>query len=386
MKVGYLHLGERRHGVNRYGRLLAEAAGTFPGVALVEEDLALSGSAREDARAARRAAEALSKADVVHLQYNRTLWGEGFGQLAPLRAFTDYCAAPLVATLHDVYPRDPWRAWRKQPKSLGGKIGKWLKDVGRRLPANRAVSLLFERCAALLVCFEAERERLLGYHGHEKLRVIGHFVEPRADLPDRGAARRVLGVEARRVVTVLGFIPPRKGYDLVVDALPLLPPDALLVFAGAPSPGNERALDKWVRRARKSGASERLLVTGYVDEETLSLWLAATDLALCPFRFFSASGSLATWISSGRPILCHALPQVEEYRRVAEGAFATFSPYTPEALARAVADALERASGLPDPAFLTLKERFALPAVAAEHLALFREIAGRGGTRAGGGA
>ncbi|MBI4881978.1 MAG: glycosyltransferase [Planctomycetes bacterium] len=359
MKLGYVHAGERSHGVNRYGRMLALELGARPGVELVETDLALTGNARADAAAAQRAGEALSAADVVHVQYNRMIWGEGWRQVRLLRAFIEGSAAPLVASLHDVYPRDPWRAWRKRPKSLGGKIGKWAKDLGRRLPANRALSLLFERSA----------------------HVIGHFVEPRADLPERSAARRALGVEARRVVTLLGFIHPRKGYDLAVDALPLVPQDVLLVFAGAPSPGNERALEKWVRRARRSGAGERLLVTGHVSEETLSLWLAATDLAICPFRFFSASGSLATWISTGRPILCHALPQVEEYRKVAKDAFATFAPYTPQALAQAVAAALEGASGAPDPAILALKERFALAAVADQHLALFREVAARGAAR-----
>lgn len=371
MKLGYLHLGEERHGIQRYGRMLAEAVRRSGAVEVIEQRVLLGGGRRADRDALRRAAAALNDADLVHLQYNRAIWGGGWSQILALRAFLAACTTRLAVTLHDVYPDDPWRAWRKQPASLDKRLRRRLRGLLRQAPGNRAVKLLLERCEAVLVCFEIERRRLLEFPHADRLHVIGHFVEPRGGLPDRAAARRALGVADRRVVTVLGYIHPRKGYDLVVAALPKLPPDVLVVFAGMASPGNEKALARWQRKARKKGQAHRLLVTGYLAEDEQARWLVASDLGVCPFRFFSASGSMTTWISAGRPVLCHALPQIEEYRAISPGAFFTFAPYTVEAFVQAVEAALARVDGAADPKILALAEHFALEQVARRHLDLF---------------
>lgn len=374
MKLGYLHLGERRHGIHRYGRLLAGAASRQADTELIEEEVVLGGDWSTDSAALRAAAESLSRAEVVHIQYNRSIWGDGFYQIRALRSFTGHCSARLVASLHDVYPRDPWQDWKRKQPTLERRVRRWFKGLMRRTPGNYALRLLFDRCEAVLVCFEIERERLSGFGDQHKMRVIGHFVEPRSSLPDRQESRNLLGVGEQRVVTVLGYIHPRKGYDLVVDALPLLPDDILVVFAGMASPGNESTLQRWLKRARKQGQEHRLRVTGYLEEDDQARWLVATDLGVCPFRFFSASGSMTTWISAGRPVLCHALAQIEEYRKTAPEAFHTFEPYSAEAFAAAVIAALEQCDGQPDPQIVTLRDAFALERIGAEHRRLFEEL------------
>ena len=62
----------------------------------------------------------------------------------------------------------------------------------------------------------------------------------------------------------------------------------------------------------------------------------ASHLAGCPFEMLSASGSLSTGVSLGRPILASDLPQIAEYNRIEPGAIKTFQPYTSEALAAAI--------------------------------------------------
>ena len=370
-RVGFLHLGDERHGVRRYGFLLARELERQGGPVL-EAATELGGSWSADARRLDEAAARLAGADVIHAQYNRALWGDGWYQVRALKRFLSRVDAPVVFGLHDVYVDDPWDEWRRRRQTLRRRIA---RAVSTRIPARRALAVLLRRADAVTVCFDCERDRLATL-GTAKARVdvIGHFIESRPPLPPRDDARRALGVEHRRVVTLLGFIHRRKGPDLLVDALAHLQDDVLVVLAGAPSPGNDKLVRKLTRQAVDRGAADRFVVTGYLDEDEQARWLAATDVAACPFRFLSASGSIATWISAGRPVLCHAVPQVEEYRRIAPDALSSFEPYTAEALAAAITRELGRDRRLPDPSVEALREEFSIERTVGRHVELYRAL------------
>lgn len=376
LTVGYLHLGDDRHGVRRYGAMIAAEVARRPGVSVIEESLVLSGDRRRDRNALTRAAERLEAADVIHLQHNRAIWGDGSHQLAMIREFLDVAVPPVVASLHDVYVDDPWEGWRQTRK--GRRFGRLLDAWRTRVPTRRTLRVLLRRCHLVIVCFECERERLASLRrAGDDVRVIGHFVEARGELPDRADARRSLGIGDQRVVTLLGFIHRRKGADLLVEAMRFLPDDVLVVLAGAPSPGNDRMVVRLQRRAAELGAADRLRVTGFVTPQVQDQWLSATDLAVCPFRFLSASGSIATWISAGRPLLAFSLPQIDEYLRAAPGSFTTFDSYDAESFAQAIVDGLARGADATDgrAAVADLRDRFALSRMADQHLALYHEVA-----------
>jgi glycosyltransferase involved in cell wall biosynthesis len=364
VKLGFLHRGDANDGLRRYGRLLAGEARRRAGLQVVEAD----------------EPDALAGAAVVHLQYNARVWGGGWRQLAALDRALDALArsgAAVVVTLHDVYPGgDPWAPFRKKRPRLAQRMKRALATVTERVPGDRALARILRRAAVVLVCSRTERERLAGWRDQDKVRVVRHFVEERGPLPPRVEAKRAIDLAGGRVLTLLGFVHPRKGYQLAVEALPLLPDDVTLVCAGAPSPGNEMFASDLAR----AGAG-RCIVTGWLDAEEQELHLAATDLALCPFRFFSASGSLSTWISAHRPVLAHALPQIAEYRELEPDAFVTFEPYTAEALAAAANAALTApgaasARSEDDPGMARLHQRLALPRIFDEHLAVYRDAAG----------
>jgi hypothetical protein len=92
---------------------------------------------------------------------------------------------------------------------------------------------------------------------------------------------------------------------------------------------------------------------------------------VAPFRFFSASGSLSTWISAGRRVLCHDLPQIRHYLEIAPGSLDVFAPYEPEASASAIRQRLE-AEPADGAAVKALRRRLLLPAVFEQHLELYR--------------
>jgi glycosyltransferase involved in cell wall biosynthesis len=379
LRVGFLHLGAPEHGVSRYGRVLAGSTARRSDCEVVEStvDSALDVGAFAEAFAR------LRDCDVIHTQFNRALFGDGWRQVAAADALLAGAPAPLVVNLHDVYLENPWQSWRRSTPSWRQRFERLRHELTRTWPTRRALSRIVRHAAASIVCFECERARLAGLAGSDRVRVVPHFVEARPNLPPRKDARDSLRIGERRLITVLGYIHRRKGHDLVVDSLALLPSDVMVAFVGGATADHARELDSLVRRARKLIGEERFAVTGYVDEPTLERWIAATDVALCPFRFFSASGSLATWLSAARPIVCHQLPQIAEYRRVAPDAFITFDRFEPASFAAAVEQALGRSSGEPDPGSARLRDEFSLERVTAANVAIYRDVAASRDSRRG---
>src|SRR5690606_17353742 len=94
-------------------------------------------------------------------------------------------------------------------------------------------------------------------------------------------------------------------------------------------------------RLEEMGASDRVTVTGYLSEEDMETWMAATHLAALPFRDLSASGSLSSWIAAGKPVLASDLPGFHEYDRLVPGSVRFIDSLEPSALAACIVRTLE---------------------------------------------
>jgi glycosyltransferase involved in cell wall biosynthesis len=405
LAVGYLHVGQPQHGVSRYGRLLAAEARSRPELLVREAELLLDGHRKENRRRLLRAAGDLAGADVVHLQYNSQLvtsvWGPGWSQLANLRAFVQRVRAPLAVSVHDLFPPASLReigeltrtkiallAQRRLAKLVRSPVAAeevpsfGLRSKVRRNFRPEAVTLrwLARGGRQLIVCSQEERERLHEFLPDAAVTVIPHFVETRA-LPTRpDDAKRALGLGDSRVVTLLGYIHPRKGHVLLVDAMPYLPADVVVVFAGGAAPEQTAYLTELLNAARATGTAERLRVTGYLPESELEQYLAATDLAVCPFTDASASGSLSTWISVQKPVLASDLPLISEYNSIEPGAIVTFQPYTAAAFSAAICRLLNTGQGEMNAAIGRLREKLSISRMLARHVSTYELLLGSDGT------
>jgi glycosyltransferase involved in cell wall biosynthesis len=405
IRIGYVHVGPRQHGVTRYGHLLAAAARAHPDLAVSELRIELTGGRFGTFAALRRAATELADVDVVHLQYNnqltKSVWGSNWAQIRRLWGLTVGVGAPVVATVHDVPERPRWPGWRRSalaklqvavrrasrklprmlhsPDSLDPRDRSCVGSIaGRNLrPDALALWWLHRRAQVLLVCSDEERRRLQDFVPDARVQVIPHFVESRSLGTDAEAAKAALGLAGRRVVTLLGYIHPRKGHMLLIDALPAIPPDVTLVFAGAAEADHLPYLEQLLARARSTGLAERVRVTGYLGDRELDTYLAASDLAVCPFSSVSASGSISTWIAAGTPILASDLPLIAEYNRLAPGAIRTFRPYTANALAQAVCTLLQHRPTDGGESLHRLRSRLSIHSTLQRHIALYREVCGQ---------
>jgi glycosyltransferase involved in cell wall biosynthesis len=397
LTVGYLHVGGPQHGVARYGRLLAAEAQRRPELRVCEAEVVLDGSRPENHGRLARAAEALSEADVVHMQYNaqlvKSVWGPGWSQIDNLWTFLREIPAPLAVTLHDLPPPTGWVSIRKLARTkVELLIRRRLERLLRlrrvttvpsfalrskvRLNLHYAVTLgwLARRCRSLLVCSQEECTRLTGFLPSASVSVIPHFVEERVLPLSREDAKLGLGLQGMQVVTLLGYIHPRKGHSLLVAAMRELPGNVHVVMAGGAEPHHADYLQSLRDSARASGVSNRLRITGYLTEPELELYLTATDVAVCPFRNVAASGSVSTWLSAGRRIIASELPQIAEYNNLERGAIETFSPHEPTALAAALLRILETDAADQLTAIARLRDRLQISRVLDAHLNVYRQI------------
>jgi glycosyltransferase involved in cell wall biosynthesis len=398
LKIGYLHLGPPTSGLYRYSQLLAAEARGRSELTVIEADFPTIPSVPNDLAALRRAGRKLAAAEVVHLQYNTKVWGLPGRQRWAVAALLSDCAAPLVVTLHDIYPcygtaemvrrsgarllrriRSVGRLWTAWPPGSSQKIDtdpRADRTLGWRRGATAgALRLVLSRAAKILVCTDVERGRLASIGLPVEATVVPHFVEVRSNLPTPADARRQLGLENRRVITLLGMIVARKGHRLLLDAIPHLPADMLIVLAGGAAVGGAGFVAELADQIDSQGLLGRVRITGYLPESELERWLAATHLAVCPFETASASGSLATWISAAKPIVASDLPQIAELNRTVPRAIGLFRPYTAAALAAAIVEHLAARGTGSDPAVAELRQLRALPTVFDQHVAVYRQVA-----------
>jgi glycosyltransferase involved in cell wall biosynthesis len=354
--VGFLHLGRAESGVRRYGQLIADEARTRDGVMVTDVE---AGRVDQSTEQLARVAEELSGCDVVLMQWNKRGWGK-HGSLLRLSRFRRAYRGALVVTMHDVFDRPGLRSRYLQPDAWS------VRQLGRT--ADRIV-----------VHSQIEVERLRGLVPIEKLRVVPHFVEQR-ELPMSPAeARAKLGLGDRKLVTLLGFVYGRKGHRYAVEAVPYMPDDAIMVYAGGPIDGRTFVYDLALQKAEELGLGDRFRITGYLSEEEMGTWMAATHLAILPFTDLSASGSMSSWISAGKPMLVSDLPGTREYARRVPGALNFFGP-AGEAwpLGSAISELLARPLPDPDPGVQRLARELSMTKTVDRYLAVVDEALAAG--------
>jgi glycosyltransferase involved in cell wall biosynthesis len=189
----------------------------------------------------------------------------------------------------------------------------WDHETG---PFSAALTRAVLRRADRIVVQNRRAEaEVRGELGEKPIAVLPHPSEPRAILPDRGDARARLGVPPDAPVFLFsGILRPYKGWDLLLDAFREVRrevPRALLVLAGEPW-GDAARLASEAGAAARAGrrfSGERAAFSGvrlelrYLPEEERTLWFAACDAVVCPYRHATGSGIAADAIAHGRALV-----------------------------------------------------------------------------------
>ena len=309
VKLGYLHVGAVEHGICRYGRLLAAEARRQPNVRVLERSIVLTDRPARGARIVRDAAEALSAADLIHIQISTTgdaTWGRDLRAVVNLSLFRRFSGKPLAATLHDATtvsalgidgmgplarrmavetlkgPMRPMVRLVRQVAAQRSDLGRLWRPIWdfRHVSPYVVARWAARRAHGLFVLTRKERDALTPLRSDGRLVLIPHFVE-QAPAPVSPAIR----AGRTRTVALAGFIFASKGHDLLIDAMPFMP-DVKVVFVGGAGFGRS---GPWQYRALLEQAQRRGV-------------RGQADLAVCPFEDNkAASGSLSSLIALGLP-------------------------------------------------------------------------------------
>jgi teichuronic acid biosynthesis glycosyltransferase TuaC len=179
-------------------------------------------------------------------------------------------------------------------KARGADIHHW----GHAPVTGREVIATGQRADGLLAVSQAMKADMVALGMPEALIKVHHTgVDLERFAPrDQAAAKAAFGVSGPLVVSV-GALIPRKGHDIVIDAIAALD-DVTLLVAGE---GPERA--RLTAQIARTGAGSRIRLLGSVPHERIPVLFAAADI----MALASASEGLANaWVealASGTPLV-----------------------------------------------------------------------------------
>jgi glycosyltransferase involved in cell wall biosynthesis len=216
----------------------------------------------------------------------------------------------------------------------------------RSAPARSAAGRVFRQAGFVTACSAdlASRAVALGAAA-DRVEVVPYGVDvarfrPAPDARARLRSAAGIGADDPLVFTA-GRLVRKKGFEYLIDALPMIGGTARLVIAG----GGD--LDAELRaRARDAGVTDRVRFLGDIAQDEVGAWLAAADVAVVP-SVRDASGNVdglpntvLEALASGTPVV--ATPAGGIASVIEDGRTGLIVPERePAALARAVAALLD---------------------------------------------
>lgn len=165
-----------------------------------------------------------------------------------------------------------------------------------------------------VIVFEQElKEKLARVIQSRKITVIPHGIEKFDKIAGRKSAREKLQLKNEFVILYFGYLTWYKGADWLVDKLKafgshLSGREIKLIVAGGANPNHtdKPHYQNYIKSIEKAAISSdgKIVITGIVKEEDISLYFTASDLVVLPYRvFMSSSGPLSLACSFDRPFL-----------------------------------------------------------------------------------
>lgn len=311
MKIAMLTTTGDRCGIAAYTRALVGGLRTLEGV---EVEVVPITEGKQPTEHYIAQAERLNApdVDVVHIQHEYSFWGSvlprrwGYWELRYL------LKKPVVLTAHTTYSLEDLlhvKTERRPHRLLAKKL------LLRNQAYREGVEIAPFATAVTIVHTIAARNELIARGAKkEYVLVVPSGIPDPLPAPTEGQAfRRQHGLEARRIVTLFGYVVPNKGYELMLETLPALPEDVTFVIAGS---ARNADMEPYLLRLRetiaRSGQGHRVLITGYLSEEEVAEAMTASDLVLVPHTHAGNSYSVTLPLTYGRPILASDLDVFRE--------------------------------------------------------------------------
>ncbi len=242
--------------------------------------------------------ETLNECDVVHLQHQYFL----FGGVSPLKnhfkALAGRLSKPAAMTVHEI------ATCKAEDNFLHRTAISWVNKANFLHPAIGALIVHTQNDVDALIKIGVPSDRI-----HR----MTHPVPPALPMPNHDIAKKELKIAGKTVITLFGFISKKKGHYDALKAIMSLPKEFVLLIAGDRHPEDRTDfvpnLKEEVKRLK---LNERVIFTGFLQESFIPVVMAATDVAIAPYRETSGSGSLANFLAYERPVLASDIPPHKE--------------------------------------------------------------------------
>jgi glycosyltransferase involved in cell wall biosynthesis len=260
-----------------------------------------------------------TQADVLHIQHAAGTYG--FDRaifLLPLLLRLTGWHSPIVTTIHEY----GW--WEWQPRWISQSLVEWLKTWGQQQGWwDREDGFLITQSNAVITTnVDAERvisERLPHHQTHRIS--IGANVEV-AKVTHSIARQKLLQTcqwtEDSKIIAFFGFLHPVKGLETLLPAFKKVlntQPEARLVLIGGVESLALRGSDAqnyWQKledTIAQLDLKNHVHMTGYLDADTASHYLTASDIGVLPFNHGVTlkSGSLLTLMAHRLPVVASCI-------------------------------------------------------------------------------
>jgi len=239
----------------------------------------------------------LPQVKLVSIQHEFGIFGADYGK--NILVFLDEIKKPVAITFHTVLPVP----------------NKELKEIVRNIAG---------RVDRINVMTKNSKEILLQVYKlpEDKIRIIPHGIH---SLPytDGVAARNLLKLDGKRVLSTFGFLNEGKGIEFAIAALPKIVaahPDVIYLVIGATHPivlkeRGEEYRNKLMNQAYRLGVQDHVLFYNeYLATEELLKFLQATEiyLSLSQNPDQAVSGTLTYALGAGRPVISTPFAQAKE--------------------------------------------------------------------------
>ncbi len=324
-----------RCGIATYTTYLEEGLKRFADVFVVPIEDPFSTSSRYY----RGLALEMARADVTHIQHEYTLFGKRYSGRPYIPMVTEILGSinyvPLiyqtlkssgvkvVTTLHEA-SRDrqlhnlKTRVFRDKddarPLNLPGRIASTICEKIICSFVDSQLNCIISHSDKIIVhTHNAKRILIENRTPEEKVATIPHGTYQKPKFLDREECKERLGLKGKKVLCIFGFIRRYKGYDDVIPLLPKLKEDIILLIAGgARIKEHESYVNELKERARDLGVGDRIIITGYINENDLSIAFNATDVMLFPYHGIEQSGSLCVALAHNVPTIASNIPGFRE--------------------------------------------------------------------------
>ena len=142
------------------------------------------------------------------------------------------------------------------------------------------------------------------------------FGTSKSKILDKKLCKTNLGALNKKILTIFGFISLNKGHDILIDILPELDENYILIIAGESRTKEQMNYKSLLKeRISSAGLHDRVKFLGFVDEKQLPVVAGATDIFVYPYRWIIASAALNIALSYHIPTITSDLDYFNEIKK-----------------------------------------------------------------------